>query len=68
MLCGDLKVLNGKKAICVYIYIERELIYFAEQKKLTQHCKATILQNFFKYNLILSIMAVVSHSLKELDI
>ena len=45
MLCGDL---NGKeiqkKRICVYL----QLIHFAVQQKLTQHCKATILQSNFK--------------------
>ena len=54
MLCG---ALNGKEIqkrgeiyIHIYIYIyrererERELIYFAVQQKLTQHCKATIFQ------------------------
>ena len=29
-----------KKGICVYV----QLIHFAVQQKLTQHCKATILQ------------------------
>jgi len=31
----------------MYIYINVELIHFAVQQKLTQYCKATILQ-FFK--------------------
>ena len=43
MLCGDL---NGKEIQNegVYIYIYMYNIHFAAQQKLTQHCKATILQ------------------------
>ena len=38
MLCGGL---NGKEE---GIYVHVWLIHFAVQQKLTQHCKATILQ------------------------
>ena len=48
MLCDDLEgwdaVVEGgrlkKEGICVYVW----LIHFIAQQKLTQHCRATILQ------------------------
>ena len=41
VLCGDLfRKEIQKKGIHVYVW----LIHFAVQQKLTQHCKATILQ------------------------
>ena len=46
---------NTKKNVCVcvytYIYIYVQLIHFAVQQKLTQHCKSTIfkiLKNILK--------------------
>ena len=41
MLCGDL---SGKEIQKEGIYVYVWLIYFAVQQKVTQHCKATILQ------------------------
>ena len=42
MLCGDLKGKEIQGIGDIYIYVW--LIHFAVQQKLTQHCKATILQ------------------------
>lgn len=40
-LCDDL---NGKKIKKEGIYVHKQLIHYAVQQKLTQHCKATTLQ------------------------
>ena len=41
VLCGDL---NGKEIQKEEIYVYIWLIHFAVQQKLTQQCKATVLQ------------------------
>ena len=41
MPCGDL---NGKEVQKKRIYVIIQLIHFAVEQNLTQHCKATILQ------------------------
>ena len=42
---GDAR--SEREGICVYVYVRVQLIHFSVQQKLTQHCKAMILQ-FFK--------------------
>ena len=41
MFCGDL---NGKEFKKEGMYVNIELIHFAVEKKLTQHCKGTVPQ------------------------
>ena len=47
----------------MYVYIQ--LIHFAVQKKLTQHCKATIPQQKFKKKLSKKGMSILMHKGKK---